>query len=110
MPHRTQRWLAAGKISLAVPILAVCPFVAGSEAAVWVPDHVVIVIEENLSYRSLVPELTYLGELTRDHANFINSHGIDHPSQPNYLALFPGSTQGRHLRRMYRSPQRPSHD
>jgi len=94
MPHRTQRWLAAGKISRAVAILAVCPFVAGSEAAVWVPDHVVIVIEENLSYRSLVPTLTYLSELMRDHANFINSHGIDHPSQPNYLALFSGSAQG----------------
>ena len=94
MPHRTQGWLAAGKIALAVPILAVGPFVAGSEAAVWVPDHVVIVIEENLSYRSLVPQLTYLGELMRDHANFTNSHGIDHPSQPNYLALFSGSTQG----------------
>jgi phosphatidylinositol-3-phosphatase len=60
----------------------------------WVPDHIVIVIEENLSYRNLVPELRYLTELMRNHANFTNAHGVDHPSQPNYLALFSGSTQG----------------
>lgn len=27
-------------------------------------------------------------------ARFTNSHGVAHPSQPNYLALFTGSTQG----------------
>jgi hypothetical protein len=63
-------------------------------AAVWMPDHVVIVIEENLSSRNLVPELTYLTGLMRDNANFTNSHGVDHPSQPNYLALFSGDAQG----------------
>ncbi len=63
-------------------------------AAVWTPDHVVIVIEENLSSRNLVPQLTYLTSLMHDNANFTNSHGVDHPSQPNYLALFSGSTQG----------------
>ena len=63
-------------------------------AAIWTPDHVVIVIEENLSPRNLVPELTYLTGLIRDNANFINSHAIDHPSQPNYLALFSGDAQG----------------
>jgi phosphatidylinositol-3-phosphatase len=63
-------------------------------AAVWTPDHVVIVIEENLSPRNLVPELTYLTGLMRENANFTNSRAIDHPSQPNYLALFSGDTQG----------------
>jgi phosphatidylinositol-3-phosphatase len=62
--------------------------------AVWTPDHVVIVVEENLSPRHLIPELTYLTGLMRDNANFTNSHGIDHPSQPNYLALFSGDAQG----------------
>ena len=63
-------------------------------AAVWAPDHVVIVIEENLSSRNLGPQLTYLTSLTHDNANFTNSHAVDHPSQPNYLALFSGDTQG----------------
>ena len=40
------------------------------------------------------PELTYLTGLMRDNANFTNSHAIDHPSQPNYLALFSGDSQG----------------
>ena len=65
-----------------------------AHAAAWTPDHIVIVIEENLSYRHLVPELTYLTRLRRDNADFTDSHAIDHPSQPNYLALFSGSTQG----------------
>ena len=51
-------------------------------------------IEENLSSRNLLPQLTYLTSLMHDNANFTNSHGVDHPSQPNYLALFSGSTQG----------------
>jgi phosphatidylinositol-3-phosphatase len=63
-------------------------------AAVWTPDHVVIVIEENLSSRNLVPQLTYLSALQHENADFTNSHGVDHPSQPNYLALFSGDTQG----------------
>ena len=68
-------------------------------AATWTPDHVVIVIEENLSYRDLVAELTWLTRLMRENASFTDSHGIDHPSQPNYLALFSGSTQGTGSRR-----------
>ncbi|HXP75814.1 MAG TPA: alkaline phosphatase family protein, partial [Stellaceae bacterium] len=65
-----------------------------ADAASWAPDHIVIVIEENLSYRHLVPELTYLTGLMHDNANFTDSHGVDHPSEPNYLALFSGSMQG----------------
>jgi acid phosphatase len=65
-----------------------------ANAAVWAPDHVVIVIEENLSAPNLVPPLTYLTSLQHQGANFTDSHGIDHPSQPNYLALFSGDPQG----------------
>ena len=68
--------------------------VGSADAAVWMPDHVVIVVEENLSVRKLVPELTYLTSLQQQGANFTDSHGIDHPSQPNYLALFSGDPQG----------------
>jgi acid phosphatase len=59
------------------------------------PDHVVIVIEENKSYKSVVGnELApYINKLANDGALFTNSYAITHPSQPNYLALFSGSTQ-----------------
>ena len=82
-------------------------------------DHVVVVMEENHSYSQIlgpsidpptalfpgtwlnmlqVPLLptvdTYIRSLADHSAVFTNSHGIAHPSQPNYLALFSGSTQG----------------
>jgi phosphatidylinositol-3-phosphatase len=87
------RWQAshaiAGGLGV-IALLAAWPAVA----AVWTPDHVVIVIEENLSPRNLVPALTYLTGLMHENANFTNSHAVDHPSQPNYLALFSGDVQG----------------
>ena len=59
-------------------------------------DHVVIVIEENHAYSEVIGSLNapYINSLAKDGALFTNSHGIGHPSQPNYLALFSGSTQG----------------
>jgi acid phosphatase len=77
-----------------VVLLVASRLTSPSEAANWVPEHVVIVVEENLSYGNLRPELKYLNELGRSGASFTNSHGIDHPSQPNYLAFFSGDTQG----------------
>jgi hypothetical protein len=85
-----QAWRAIAGGLGALILFAAWPAVA----AVWTPDHVVIVIEENLSPHNLVPELTYLTGLMRDNANFTNSHAIDHPSQPNYLALYSGDAQG----------------
>jgi len=54
-------------------------------------DHVVVVVEEN---HGLAEALTmpYLAELRRTGATFRDSHGVTHPSQPNYLALWSGST------------------
>jgi acid phosphatase len=36
----------------------------------------------------------YLASLAQTGAVFTDAHGVTHPSQPNYLALFSGSTQG----------------
>src|SRR5205814_308528 len=36
----------------------------------------------------------YINALAAQGALFTNSFGVTHPSQPNYLALFSGSTQG----------------
>jgi Phosphoesterase family len=60
------------------------------------PDHVVVVILEN-EQRSSIIESThapYLNKLAARGANLTHSYGVTHPSQPNYLALFSGSTQG----------------
>jgi phosphatidylinositol-3-phosphatase len=85
--------------TVSLALAACCILSTRVHAATWTPDHVVVVIEENLSYRNLVPELTWLTRLMRENANFTDSHGIDHPSQPNYLALFSGNTQGTGSRR-----------
>ena len=59
------------------------------------PDHIVVVIFENEHRSSVIgsPQAPYLNELAAQGANLTHSYGITHPSQPNYLALFSGSTQ-----------------
>lgn len=65
-------------------------------SAVPRPDHVVIVMEENRSEAHIVgsPDAPYLTSLAAQNANFTSSFAETHPSEPNYLALFSGSTQG----------------
>ena len=75
------------------------------------PDHVVVVVEENHSYGSILgPQLPsflwpyvlpsvlrqdlFIRSLASHGASFTNAHAQTHPSEPNYLALFSGSTQG----------------
>jgi Phosphoesterase family len=60
------------------------------------PDHVVVVILENEQRSSVIgsAHAPYLNRLAARGANLTHSYGVTHPSQPNYLALFSGSTQG----------------
>jgi acid phosphatase len=60
------------------------------------PDHVVIVIEENHAYSQIIGSASapYMNSLASQGAVLTNSHAITHPSEPNYLALFAGSTFG----------------
>lgn len=58
------------------------------------PDRVVIVIEENRAYSRIIGNMAaqYINGLANRGALFTQSFGVTHPSQPNYLALFAGST------------------
>jgi len=60
------------------------------------PDHVVVVVEENRGY-SQIMNMEHLASAINALAQrgmlFTQSYGVSHPSQPNYLALFSGSTQ-----------------
>ncbi len=58
--------------------------------------HTVIVMMENLSYGQVIgdPSAPFLNRLAKRGALFTNSRAITHPSEPNYLALFSGSTHG----------------
>ena len=74
------------------------PGPSGKPGAVAVPRprHVVVVIMENHAYGDVIgsPQARYLNSLARTGALFTASYGVTHPSEPNYLALFSGSTHG----------------
>jgi len=74
-------------------------FSGAASAAGPVPrfGHVVIVIMENKNYGDIIgrpDEAPYVNSLAAGGAVFSHSFAVTHPSQPNYLALFSGSTQG----------------
>src|SRR5439155_22234664 len=60
------------------------------------PAHVVIVVEENYGYSDIIGSSAapYINALAQQGALMTNSFGLTHPSQPNYLYLFSGSSQG----------------
>jgi phosphatidylinositol-3-phosphatase len=62
----------------------------------YTTKYVQLVIFENESYNDIIgnPSAPYITGLAKTWANMTDSHAITHPSQPNYLALFSGSTQG----------------
>lgn len=60
------------------------------------PDHIIVVIEENHGFDQIInaDQAPYINELAENGALFTNSHGVTHPSQPNYIAFFSGGLQG----------------
>ena len=60
------------------------------------PAHIVIVMEENHGFDQIIgsQNAPYINRLAKEGTLFTNAHSITHPSEPNYLALFSGSTQG----------------
>ena len=70
--------------------------VSFAAAGVPTPAHVVVVVEENRSQANVIgnPSAPYLNALAAHGAMMAQSFAETHPSQPNYLALFAGSTLG----------------
>lgn len=83
-----QRFLVALALSLGVA--------ATVQAAPPRATHVVLVIEENRSFQTIIgsKDAPYINELAGKGALFTQSFAITHPSEPNYLALFAGDTEG----------------
>jgi hypothetical protein len=68
-------------------------------ATTWKPAHVVVVIEENHTREQVLPDkpnqnTPYIRKLADEGALFTDAHGVTHPSQLNYFALFAGTTLG----------------
>jgi phosphatidylinositol-3-phosphatase len=65
-------------------------------AAVPTPAHVVIVVEENRSQTNIIGNKSapFINQLAANGAMMTQSFAEVHPSEPNYYALFAGSTLG----------------
>ncbi len=88
---------AALLVCAIVPTIGSAPeHAAAAVNSVPRPDHVVIVVEENRSNEQVIgnPNAGYLNSLAATGANMTSFFAETHPSQPNYLAMFSGSTQG----------------
>ncbi|HET7454266.1 MAG TPA: alkaline phosphatase family protein [Solirubrobacterales bacterium] len=67
-----------------------------ADAAPPPPSRLFLVVLENREYEEALgnPEAPYLEHLAEKGAVATNYYGVSHPSLPNYLALFAGSTFG----------------
>ncbi len=82
---------------LAITLLVMLPATFAGAEQLPRPDHVVIVIEENHGFSQIMDlrnRASYIHALAKRGLLFTDSHGVTHPSLPNYLALFSGSMQG----------------
>jgi hypothetical protein len=90
--------MAAAGIAATVVGSPTDTFTAVKPVAASVPafDHIVLVMFENKKYSSIngSSSASYFNQLAAQSAKFTKSFGITHPSQPNYVALFSGATQG----------------
>ncbi len=60
-------------------------------------SHIVVVVEENKDNSEIIGDTAdapYINSLAASGANLTNYYAITHPSQPNYFALYAGSTFG----------------
>jgi hypothetical protein len=88
LPAGLRPLLAAAALASAAPLAAALPPTP--------PGHVVVVVEENHGYSDIIGSSAapYLNALARSGALMTRSYATTHPSEPNYLELFSGSTQG----------------
>ncbi|WP_131774113.1 alkaline phosphatase family protein, partial [Protofrankia symbiont of Coriaria myrtifolia] len=81
--------LAAATVGLLAP--------SAQAATLPTPDHVVVVVMENHGYPQIIGSSSapYINNtLKAGGANLTQYYALTHPSQPNYLDIFSGGTQG----------------
>ena len=93
MPARRLASLVALTVTT---LLAATPSASAAPVPLPRPDHVLVVVMENKDPGEVLNsrQAPYLTALAKEGASFTNAHAETHPSQPNYIALFSGSTQG----------------
>jgi hypothetical protein len=81
------------KLAVIAALLAALACASSSHAQVPALDHVVVVMMENHSYDE-VRVKPYTASLIAASSTCTQSYAVTHPSLPNYLALWSGSTFG----------------
>jgi acid phosphatase len=102
VPPQTGETMSVRRLLLllgATVLVATAPTLVtpSAQAATSVPayDHIVMVMFENKAVSQITSSSApYFTSLAGQGAKFTQSYAITHPSQPNYLAFFSGSTQG----------------
>ncbi|MBS4728974.1 acid phosphatase [Mycobacterium sp. SM1] len=87
---------AATAFALSAPFVTPSAKVKFAATALPTPAHVVIVVEENRSQGAIIGNASapYINALAANGAMMTQSFAETHPSEPNYFALFAGSTFG----------------
>ena len=88
--------VAPAVVTTPPPSAAPSPALALAAAAVPRFRHVYLIVLENREYGSIVGNANapYINSLIRRYGLATNYRAVSHPSEPNYIALFSGSTQG----------------
>ena len=65
--------------------------------AVPAPDHIIFVWFENKDYTQVIgsPEAPYINSLISHGTLFVDFHALGHPSYPEYIAFFSGTTNNK---------------
>ena len=87
--------LAAGAAG-AAPLVPAPPAATARDRAVPRYDHVVVIVEENTGYRTIVERgwAPKLAALAHDYGSATQMYAETHPSEGNYVALLGGDTFG----------------
>ncbi|MEY9873123.1 phospholipase C [Streptacidiphilus sp. MAP12-33] len=86
----------AGAQTTAAPKAGTAHAQLAATAALPTPSHIVVVMEENHAYDEIIGSSSapYINSLANGGALMTQSFAVTHPSEPNYMALFAGSTFG----------------
>lgn len=88
------KYLLGGLLLLLIPMLAACGTAPSTKPNGT--EHIYVLVLENEGYDQIVgsAKAPFLNSLIPGFALATNYTAVAHPSQPNYIALFSGSTQG----------------
>jgi len=77
-------------------VLSLIAIALHAQTSLPIPDHIVIVIDENKGYTNVIgsPNAPYINALAKRGALLTSFFASHHPSQPNYIDFFAGDTLG----------------